>query len=114
MSFHLVQEWADTRLAYDTDSVAFVGHYVLVDLDKYVYIWTPDSYIAEALSETLHSVTKAKHVPEGVSKWHAYQKYQVKFEDFLKETKHIVHVLAYSHCKTWKRHTKFGFQKAIS
>ena len=58
MSFHLVQEWADTRLAYDTDSVAFVGHYVLVDLDKYVYIWTPDSYIAEALSETLHSVTK--------------------------------------------------------
>ncbi|XP_061184565.1 glutamate-gated chloride channel alpha-like [Saccostrea echinata] len=57
-SFHLIQEWEDIRLRYNANSVQFAGKYVLLDLDKYVYIWTPDSYIHNAISELQHSVTK--------------------------------------------------------
>jgi hypothetical protein len=54
----LIQEWDDVRLKFNASSVLFAGKYVLLDLDKYVYIWTPDSYISNAISETQHSVTK--------------------------------------------------------
>ncbi|KAK3099392.1 hypothetical protein FSP39_003696 [Pinctada imbricata] len=58
VTFHLIQEWRDERLQYDANSVRFQGHYVLVDLDKYIMIWTPDMYISNAISETQHGVTK--------------------------------------------------------
>ncbi|XP_048778076.1 glutamate-gated chloride channel alpha-like [Ostrea edulis] len=57
-SFHLIQEWEDVRLKYNASSILFAGKYVLLDLDKYVYIWTPDSYITNAISETQHNVIK--------------------------------------------------------
>lgn len=57
-SFHLIQQWEDVRLQYDVNSIRFAGKYVLMDLDKYVTIWTPDSYISNALTAVQHSVTK--------------------------------------------------------
>lgn len=57
-SFHLIQQWEDVRLQYDASSIIFAGKYVLVDQDKYATIWTPDSYISNAISEVQHSVTK--------------------------------------------------------
>lgn len=58
MSFHLIQQWDDVRLQYDASSMNFAGKYVLMDIDKYVMIWTPDSYISNAILEVQHSVTK--------------------------------------------------------
>lgn len=57
-SFHLIQQWEDVRLQYDASSMKFAGKYVLMDIDKYVMIWTPDSYISNAILEVQHSVTK--------------------------------------------------------
>nr|XP_011419250.2 glutamate-gated chloride channel alpha-like [Crassostrea gigas] len=57
-SFHLIQKWEDVRLQFDASSLNFAGKYVLMDLDKYVMIWTPDSYVSNAISEVQHSVTK--------------------------------------------------------
>ncbi|XP_062619110.1 glutamate-gated chloride channel-like [Saccostrea cucullata] len=55
-SFHLIQEWKDVRLKYNHSYVHFAGKYVLLNVNKFDLIWTPDSYITNAISEMQHGV----------------------------------------------------------